>query len=424
VSHRPIPPAGVPGYEGLRPTGTPRYGKGVDLARLEESVLDLAARGELEVPPQPAVALRVQEALGRGAGLGQVAQLVGADAALAAAILRCSNSAVYRRGDPVADLQQAITRIGVTEVERLVLASGLAVHAQALGPLVALRRLLWIEGLASAAICQELARLRGLRAEEAFLLGLLHDFGAVVAASAVESLLEHEPAGVSRPVAAWAALLERLHVPVGLAVAERWGLPESVREVIALHHPQPGGTGSRAAAPRREPRLLEVVVASDEVVARLLVSGRVTIPDLENVRGVTTEERAAVERLVEKLPELVAAFETPASAVHVASPRVVEPETTLPGERRPVRFDVEVSVARRTRRFTAVEAHPDGLVLEGGEPLPENRLLEASVSGPEPFTAWVLTRLCSRTAAGFRAEVQPFAMNAALRKAWARLHEA
>jgi HD-like signal output (HDOD) protein len=387
----------------------------VDLARFEAAVLDLAARGELNVPPQPAVALRVQEALGRGAGLAQVAQLVGADAALTAAILRCANSALYRRGDAVTDLHQAITRIGVAEVQRLLLASGLAAHAQALGPLVALRRLLWIEGLAGAAICQELARLRDLRAEEAFLLGLLHDFGAVVAASAVESLVEQEPGGLSRPLAAWAALLERLHVPVGLAVAERWKLPQAVREVIAAHHGSPAGRC-------RDPRLLEVVVASDEIVARLLVSGRVTHPDLEHLRGVASaEERAAVERLVEKLPELIAAFETPASSVHVASPSVEAPETTLPGERRAVRLEVSVSVARRTRRYTAVELHPDGLVLEGGEPLPENRLLEAAVAGPEPFTAWVLTRLCTRTAEGFRAEVHPFAMSPVLRQAWAKL---
>jgi hypothetical protein len=103
---------------------------------------------------------------------------------------------------------------------------------------------------------------------------------------------------------------------------------------------------------------------------------------------------------------------------------VVHPETTLPGERRPVRLEVTVSVARRTRRYTAVEVHPDGLVLEGEEALPENRLLEATVAAPEPFTAWVLTRLCRRTAEGFRAEVHPFAMNAALRRAWARLADA
>lgn len=390
----------------------------MELARLEAAVLDLAARGELNVPPQPAVALRVREALARGAGLAQVAQLVGVDAALAAAILRCASSAVYRRGDPVADLQQAITRIGVAEVQRLVLASGLATAAQALGPLVALRRFLWIEGLAGAAICAELARLRGLRVEEAFVVGLLHDFGAVVAASAVEALLEAEPAGPARPVAAWAALLERLHVPVGLAVAERWQLPPGVREVIAAHH-------GAVPASVRDRRLLDVVIASDEIVARLLVSGRVTIPLLEDLRGLANDgERAAVERLVEGLPELVAAFETPASAVHVASPRVAAPDTTLPGPGRAVRLEVAVSLARRTRRYTAIEAHADGLVVLGDEPLPENRLLEATVAGPEPFTAWVLTRLCRAVAEGYRVELHPFALSAALRRAWARLDEA
>jgi HD-like signal output (HDOD) protein len=56
------------------------------------------------------VALRVQEAMARkDFGLAEVAQIVGADAVLAADILRCANSALYRRGGPVTDLTAAIT---------------------------------------------------------------------------------------------------------------------------------------------------------------------------------------------------------------------------------------------------------------------------------------------------------------------------
>src|SRR5512140_486721 len=157
---------------------------------LEQAIRDLVERGTLRLPPYPAVAVRVQEALGRkDAGLAEVAQLVGADAVLAASILRCANSVMYRRGAPQTDLLQGITRIGAAEVLRLLLASGLSSGAQAVGSLVSVRRLIWIEGLASAAVCQELARLRGLRTEEAFVLGLLHDFGKIVASTALEALI-------------------------------------------------------------------------------------------------------------------------------------------------------------------------------------------------------------------------------------------
>jgi hypothetical protein len=144
--------------------------------------------------------------------------------------------------------------------------------------------------------------------------------------------------------------------------------------------------------------------------------------DLARVPGLgSAEEQAAMARVVEGVPEFVAAFETPAANAFVGSPRVEEPATTLPGARRAVRLGVSIAVARRPRLFTAVEVHPGGLVLTGEEPLPEKRLLEAKIYAEEPFTAWVLTRMCQRTADGFRVEIQPFALSAELREAWAKL---
>lgn len=386
----------------------------MDPSQLEAAVRELAARGALRVPPYPAVAVRVQEALSRpDVGLDHVAQLVGADAALAAAILRCANSALYRRGPPVSDLLQAITRIGANEVLRLLLASGLSSPAQVVGPLVVLRRMIWIRGLASAAVCQELARLRGLRTEEAFVLGLLHDFGEVVATTALEAILEERKLEVRWPAEVWNGIVERLHVGVGVATAERWRLPPLVAEVIGAHH----GKGARCG----DPGLLEVVAVSDEVVALMLAATAVTAADLEAVRGVrSADERAALERVVEGVPEFVAAFETPAAAAFVASPRVEAPGRTLEGGR-PVRFGVSVRVARRPRLYSAVEVHPDALVLTGEEPLPEKRLLEAKIYAQEPFTAWVMTRHCVRAADGFRVEIQPFALGAELRALWGKL---
>lgn len=383
---------------------------------LEQAIQERVARGTLRIPPYPAVAVRVQEALGRkDAGLAEVAQLVGADAVLAAAILRCANSALYRRGPPVADLLQAITRVGAAEVLRLLLASGLSGGAQAVGSLVSVRRLIWIEGLASAAVCQELARLRGLRTEEAFVLGLLHDFGKVVASSALEAVLEEGRFEGRWPLEAWAGLVERQHVAVGLATAAAWKLPPLVGEVIAAHH------APAAEARCRDPKLLEVVRVSDQVVGLLLTRTRVTGADLARVAGLRAEERGAVERVVENVPEFVSAFETPAATAFVGSPRVAVPETTLPAAGRPVKLGVSVSVAKRPRLYQATGVTPEGLAMSGEEPLPEDRLLEAKVYAPEPFAMWALTRLCRRTPAGFHVELQPFALTGALRESWERL---
>jgi len=110
-----------------------------------------------------AVALRVREGACRAdVGAAEVARLVGSDAGLAAQRLRCANAASHRAGEPVANLRQAVTRIGHRQVLRLALASSLAGHAQAPGPLAEVRRVVWMEGLAGAPLCQELAHLRRL----------------------------------------------------------------------------------------------------------------------------------------------------------------------------------------------------------------------------------------------------------------------
>jgi HD-like signal output (HDOD) protein len=384
------------------------------LGRLERALLARAEAGELVVPPFPAVALRVQETMGRKSfGLGEVAELIGADAVLAADLLRCANSAMYRRGAQVIDLTQALTRIGVQQVMRLLVASGLAAHAQAAGPLVPLRRMVWIEGLAGAAVCQELARLRGLRAEDAFTLGLLHDFGKVVALTGLEAMLEQERMEDSFAREEWEAVMERLHQPLGLAMAARWRLPALVGEVVAAHH----GTGAECS----DLRLLAAVRTSDLVVEVLLHRARVTEQDLAGVEGLAPAERAPVTLVLEQIPDFVASFETPASAASVTTPRIAPPPPASGEGRRAVRFGVSVSVGRRPRLFSASAIGEDGLVMVGEEPLPENRLLEAKVYGPQPFTFWVLSRRCRRDGAAYQVEVQPFALTGPLKELWSRL---
>jgi len=406
----------------MKGSGREIDGGGQDLPeqlwRLEEALHARAAAGEIAIPPYPAVALRVQEVMGRkNFGLAEVAELIGADAVLAADILRCANSVMYRRGASVIDLTQALTRIGVQQVMRLLIASGLATSAQALGPLVPLRRMVWIEGLSGAAVCQELARLRGLRTEDAFTLGLLHDFGKVVALASLEGMLEQERIEERFDRSAWEAVVERLHQPLGLAMAARWRLPKLVGEVVAAHH---GGADGCS-----DPKLLAAVQVSDRVVHLLLHKARVTEQDLAGVDGLAAAERAPVAAVLEQIPDFVAAFETPASTAAVASPRIAPPPAppppgAVPG-RRAVRFGVSVSVSRRPRMFSACAIDEEGLVATGEEPLPENRLLEAKVYGPQPFTIWVLSRQCGRDGAGYLVELQPFALTGPLKELWSQL---
>jgi len=381
------------------------------LLELERAVEALAAAGELSLPPYPAVALRVRQVLERKTfGFEEIARLVRSDAALAAGILRIANSATYGRGAPVTALTQAVTRVGAQQVLRLLLATGLSLHANAPGPLLPLRRLFWIEGLSSAAICEALARLRTLRVEEAFVLGLLHDFGRIVAAASLERILERRAEPGRFPTAAWSAVADRLHVPLGTALAARWGLPRLVAEAIALHHQE--------GAACEDPALLEVVRAADQVTPRLVQGAALTAADLVAAPGVAARERAEVARALEAIPDFVAAYEGPATP-EGAAPAFFEPKPPPPGG---ARFAVTVSLGGRQRTYAAVAIAADVVSLVGADPLPMNRLIEVTLqAGPAPLVVWALARECQPVLGGYAIELRPFALDAAARARWSAL---
>jgi len=377
----------------------------------DRALLELVSRGAIVVPPYPAVAVRLQKVVAANDfGLADVASIVSSDPILTADVLRCANSARFRRGPVTTNLGQAIALVGARDVTRLALSSGLASHALAPGPLSALKRRTWIESVAAAVLCEELARLRGLRSPEAFVLGLLHDFGKVVAIATLEPTLKNDR-GERQPIEFWSELVDRHHVTLGAAMAARWNLPGLVSEIIALHH--------QGHANCQDAGLLEVVQTSDQVVALLGRQPEVSSAHLASVRALRGPgELQALARIIEGIPEFVAAFEPQETGRDV--PSVVEqPATALaPGQRR-VNFGVLVNLAHKPRRYTAAAIATNGLLMFGKEHLPENHLVEATLEcQPRPFKHWVTTKVSRAEGDAVRVEVQPFALSGEVRSLW------
>jgi hypothetical protein len=301
-------------------------------------------------------------------------------------------------------------------VARLALGSGLAAHAQAPGALAPLKRKIWIDSVASAVLCQLLARQRGLRQEEAFVLGLLHDFGQLVVTRALEDLVEAQRTPL-RPIEEWEGLVEKHHVAVGGLVAERWGLPELVREVVAAHH---GGTGDCG-----DPGLLAVVRASDQVTGLLASRPTLDAADLAEAPGVAPGERDLVARVVLQIPSFAAAFEGPGARAAPRPSAVAPPLTALAPGQRPVTFAVSATVERKVRAYVAAALATNGIVLLGAEPLPERQLIELLLQcRPAPFQVWATVRVCKPEGSGVRVELQPYALGGQARAAWAQLYAA
>ncbi len=357
-------------------TAPAAWGAEVDLDR---AIGELARRGDVEIPPYPAVALRIERLVAGGDfGLDELGRIVQADQALAADVLRCANSAAYARGEPVASLPQAVARIGAGELSRIALASALGGRALARGPLASLRRRAWHEAIAAAVLARDLARSRGLPAEDAFACGLLHDFGRVLAVECLERLASGARTARPMPARFWEAVVDRQHLALGALIGERWELPAVLVEAITRHHEE-------APAGARAPGLLRILALVDRLVHLLEDRSAVSLADVMAVQSLPDAEAAAVLRAVEAVPELVLAFErvAPAGDRSLVAPPA-RPAARAPGE--PLRLrvgDASYDVTGFAR---------DQLIARGSAPLLEGALLEVELSGPAPtrFHARVL----------------------------------
>lgn len=187
--------------------------------------------GRLPLPSLPGVACRVIEVLQRPSCTAQrLAEVIAADPAIAAKLLRAANSPVYRGHTPCESVNAAVVRLGTNAVQNLVTSiSLLSVFASR--DEAASRRMarLWSHSLRVAATARVLVqRLRrdgrvDADPDQALLAGLLHDIGAVP----LIDLSARDP-GALGPAHQVEGEIDRLKGVVGALVLERWRFPAAL----------------------------------------------------------------------------------------------------------------------------------------------------------------------------------------------------
>ncbi|GAO03847.1 HDOD domain-containing protein [Anaeromyxobacter sp. PSR-1] len=383
---------------------------------LDSAMVELVARQQVKVPPYPAVAFQIDALLrSQDYGLDDLAKLVASDQVLAADVLRCANTALYARGAPVASVKQAVQRIGARDVARLALASGLGAHVLAGGRLAPLRRRVWTDALASALLCQALARGRGLSPEIAFSAGLLHDFGKVVAIACLEDLLARRDDAVPRQASEWAAIAERYHVELGVVMAARWELPPVLADVIAQHHAERIG----AAA---DPRYVETVAAVDEAVRLLGDRTAVSADDLAEAELLDGPERPLVARTIEALPGFVAAFERPeAWKADVGASLIAPPQPPAAAAGSPLPYLMTLRLGGAVHAFDICAMAGTQCVVSGPCALPENLLLEMKIACDPALRGFATVKLAWTERGRALLLVQPYALSAEAHARWKEL---
>jgi HD-like signal output (HDOD) protein len=239
--------------------------------------------GKVELPSFPDVAIRVRKVLAdEQANIDQVVRVVGSEPALAARLLKMSNSAAFSRGKTVTDLRTAINRMGFNMVRSAAMSFAMAQIRQAASLKQIERQLteLWEQSTHVAALAYVLARGYTQRnADEALLAGLLHGIGKLY----ILTRIVHHPA-LFADEAGMQDLLRTWHASIGKAILENWEMPEEVIQAVADHE-------DIAREHRGAPDLTDIVT-----VAAMMASYADHPDDIElNMQGIQSFHRLGLD---------------------------------------------------------------------------------------------------------------------------------
>ncbi|MFT3711180.1 MAG: HDOD domain-containing protein [Archangium sp.] len=395
----------------------------------------------VELPTYPGVALKLQKLLSGGEyDFEALTKLVQADQALTVQVMRAANSAFYRATTPITTLTAAIGRIGAKELANIAIAGTLGLTANAAGPLASLRKDAWRLALTTGVIAQELAPSEQVNPGEAFLAGLLHDFGMTIAYACFELVIEMHPDVAPRTLEQWQEEAMRFHIELGLALAADWKLPAFVSEAVTNEREDASGLA--------HPALVKLVGKSARIGRRILAAPSIDAAQVRQVSGLSERALEKLDGLFPRVPSYLQSFEeaAPESAPTPAPAPVAKPpapRSSLSGMRPaaawpmkstptpppvapkvspvapspppPPRADVrelslQVAVVKKGARisYRAIEVARESLKLIGATAQGERQLLNLEV---QKLQLCATVQSCVPCPEGFMLELKPFAMD-------------
>jgi len=171
----------------------------------------------------------------------QLRNMIYYDPVLAALILRSANSTPYGSRESVCNLSEAVSLIGVERVKALCVKMFLCSSLSAEETMKRTEReRLWKNAYATGILASRMVIHRPwLSKEQAYLLGLLHDFGLIVRAFIDRKTYRSAMnLAAQRNVPEWVfeSQVGIPHTRIGGMISTRWGLPKVLREVMEFHH--------------------------------------------------------------------------------------------------------------------------------------------------------------------------------------------
>lgn len=201
--------------------------------------LETAIQTAGDLPTIPVVATKVMQLCeSENATAEELARIVASDPAVAARVLKISNSAYYGCQRQIQSLSVAIVILGFTTLKSIVVAASVK---QVYKPFGLTEQMLWQHsfgaGLAARIIAQNT---RMANQEEAFLAGLFHDIGKIIMNNLDRDKFQ---LAMQRCYNEYITFEEAeksffpySHEEVGAYVIKKWNFPETLFKAVMQHH--------------------------------------------------------------------------------------------------------------------------------------------------------------------------------------------
>jgi len=232
----------------------------MELSEFESAVAEIDSMETL-----PVIAHRLMQATADpNCSLGELGEILSSDAALAARVMQLANSAMYGRRK-VEDLSAAVMRLGMREIRSLAVAAALTQNKHP----HRFDEAMWEFSLRCATLSESIARTHDTDAAgNAFLCGLLHDFGTSVMAriygDEYRTLIAHPGRREQREKERDSYGFD--HCDIGCVVASQWNLDQEFEYVMLLH--ETPMTALTLCLPEKTANAVVIVGLASRIAAR------------------------------------------------------------------------------------------------------------------------------------------------------------
>ena len=192
-----------------------------------------------DLPTIPVVAAKVMQLIESGtASAEELAKVVASDPAVAARVLKISNSSFYGCQRQIQTLSHAVMILGFNTLKSLVVAASVK---QVYRPYGLTEKMLWEHSFGAGLAARVIATgTRLVNEEEAFLGGLFHDIGKIIMNSLDSQQYQRVVQKCFNDGGSFREAEQQVfsydHAEVGGLVIRKWNFPEILMHAVLNHH--------------------------------------------------------------------------------------------------------------------------------------------------------------------------------------------